>query len=129
MLVGRQTLQQQQLESVSLELVADLYWLQQVSINNGSSTISYILQFNQDQPCGYYIKANTQVIKQNVFPENIRLYMSYPAIAFGISGSPLRGAQTISLQSNKLNLWKYVVVAPVTGRIRISNTLPQTGEY
>lgn len=127
-LVCGKALQQQELESASLELVADLQWLQQLSINDGSGTISYILQFNQNQPCGYYIKANTQVIKQNVFPENISLYLSYPAIAFSISGAPLKGAQTISLQSNKLNLWKYVIVAPVTGRIRISNTLSQTEE-
>jgi len=123
-----QSLHQQELDSASLQLVADLRWLQQRSINEGSGTVAYLFHFNQNEPCGYYITANTQVIKRHTFPSGIRLYVPYPTISFFVSGAPLLGAQTISLQSAKLNIWKYVILAPVTGRVRISNTIPQQGE-
>ena len=45
-------------------------------------------------------------------------------IVFGLSGAPLTGAQTVSLQSAKLKTWKYVILAPVTGRVRSSNSKP-----
>lgn len=127
MLILGHSLQKQELESASLLLASDLRWLQQLSMNGGSSA-ACILQFNQSEPVGYYITDNTQVIKKTFFPRGIRLYVSHSFITFGLSGAPLTGAQTISLQSDKLNLWKYVVLAPVTGRVRISDTLPRQWE-
>lgn len=128
MLVLGQSLQKQELESACMLLTSDLRWLQQLSINDGSGTVSYILRFNQSEPAGYYITANTRVIKKTIFPRGIRLYVSYSVIGFGLLGVPLTGAQTISLQSDKLNIWKYVILAPVTGRVRISNTSPAKWE-
>ena len=118
-----QSLAQQELESASLQLAADIRWLQQLSINAGSGTVSYRLLFNNSEPYGYYVTANTQVIKSFTFPKSIRLPGSSAQIGFGLSGAP-SGAQTISLQSIKLKTWKYVILAPVTGRVRISNSKP-----
>ena len=129
LLVLGQSLHKQELENACLLLATDLRWLQQLSINAGYNKVSYILQFNLDEPCGYYITANTKLIKKHIFPRGIRLYAPYPLIGFGLSGVPLKGAQTISLESNSLHAWKYVVLAPVTGRVRISNTRPsQAGD-
>ena len=127
MLVVGQSLQRQELESASLLLANDLRWLQQLSINSGIGTTSYILQFNKSEP-SYYIMANTKVIRKYVFPRSIRLYAPYTFISFSLSGAPLIGAQTVSLQSNQLQTWKYVILAPVTGRVRISDTNPHQWE-
>lgn len=127
MLVLGQSLQKQELESASLLLANDLRWLQQLSINSGNGVTSYILQFNKSEP-SYYIMANTKVIKKHVFSPSIKLYAPSTFIGFSLTGAPLIGAQTISLQSDKLQTWKYVILAPVTGRIRISDTNPHQWE-
>ena len=118
-----QSLAKQELESASLQLAADIRWLQQLSINAGNGTVSYRLLFNNGEPYGYYVTANTQVIKSLTFPVSVRLPGGSAQIGFGPSGAP-SGAQTVSLQSTKLKTWKYVVLAPVTGRVRISNSKP-----
>lgn len=123
-----QSLAKQELDSTSRQLVADIRWLQQLSINTGGGTVIYRLLFNNSVPYGYYVTANTQVIKKVTLPVSIRLGGNYIQIGFGLSGAPT-GAQTISLQSTKLKTWKYVVLAPVTGRVRISDVVPgQTEE-
>jgi len=123
-----QSLAKQELDSASRQLVADIRWLQQLSINSGGGTVIYRLLFNNSVPYGYYVIANTQVIKKITLPVSIRLAGNYVPIDFGLSGAPT-GAQTISLQSTKLKIWKYVVLAPVTGRVRISDAVPgQTEE-
>ena len=119
-----QSLAKHELESASLQLVADIRWLQQLAINAGSGTVSYILLFSPSEPYGYYVTANTQVIKQITFPASVKLTGSYSPIGFGLSGAPLIGAQTVGLQSTKLKTWKYVILAPVSGRVRISNSKP-----
>lgn len=123
-----QSLRKQELESASLLLAADLRWLQQLSINERSIATAYLLVFKQTRPYGYDITANTQTVKTVLFPRSVTLHVPYPRISFGRSGAPLLGAQTISLESGKLHSWKYVILAPVTGRIRLSETSPHQGE-
>ena len=123
MLTLGQSVAKQELESTGLQLVADIRWLQQLSVNAGE-TVSYILQFSHSEPYGYYVTANTQVIKQITFPKSVKLPGSCSPIGFGLSGAPLIGAQTVSLQSTKLKTWKYVILAPVTGRVRVSDFKP-----
>ena len=114
------SLANQELVSSSLQLVADIRWLQQKTINGGGGTVSYALLFNHVKPYGYYITANGQVIKIVHFPPSVFLSGSYSPIYFSVSGVPASGAQTIGLQSSKLKTWKYVILAPVTGRVRIA---------
>lgn len=128
MLLLGQALRKQELTNASMLLVSDLRWLQQLSMNSGGE-LAYLLRFNEATPSGYCITANTKVIKTMIFPPSIRLYVPYSMISFAPSGAPLTGAQTISLQSGTESIWKYVILAPVTGRLRISNTMPhQEGE-
>lgn len=116
-----QSLAKQELESSSLQLAADIRWLQQLAINAGSGSVSYRLLFNNSQPYGYYVTANTHVLKKFNFPLSVKLPGIPSIIGFGVSGAP-SGAQTVSLQSTKLNTWKYVILSPVTGRVRISDS-------
>lgn len=121
------SLAKQELDGASRQLAADIRWLQQLSINAGSGTVSYRMLFNNSEPYGYYVTASTQVIKSFTFPLSVRLPGSATQIGFGLSGAP-SGAQTVSLQSTKLKTWKYVILAPVTGRVRISDSPPAQPE-
>ena len=117
-----QSLARQELDSASLQLAADIRWLQQISINADPYAPS-IMRFNYNKPCGYYVTANSQVIKKCTFPSSVEIPSAYSPIGFSSAGTP-SFAQTISLQSKKLNTWKHVILAPVTGRVRISDFLP-----
>ncbi|WP_378956340.1 Tfp pilus assembly protein FimT/FimU [Pelosinus sp. sgz500959] len=123
------SLANQQLVSSSLQLVADIRWLQQQTINEGRGAISYVLLFNHAQPYGYYITANGQSIKTVNFPTTVKLSGSHSPIGFAQSGAPVIGAQSIGLQSTQLKTWKYVILAPVTGRVRISDSNPSPSEW
>ncbi len=116
-----QSLASLELEGASLQLVGDIRWLQQLS-SNASSSASYLLLFNPSEPSGYYVTENTKIVKRYTFPASVRFPSTYSPIAFSTSGAPLMGAQTIALHSAKLQKWKYVILAPVSGRVRISNS-------
>jgi prepilin-type N-terminal cleavage/methylation domain-containing protein len=116
-----QSVEKQELENASRQLAADIRWLQQISINAGVDTTAYAMSFYNTTPYGYYVTANTQRIKNVTFPTSVDLPGSHSYITFTPSGVPGMGAQSISLYSKKLKKWKYVILAPVTGRIRISD--------
>jgi len=117
-----QSLAKQELDGASRQLAADIRWLQQVSINLGNGTTSYVMKLNGSEPYGYDVTNQTQVIKKIIFPASVMLPSS-STIIFGLSGAPLT-AQTVMLKSTKLNTRKYVILAPVTGRVRISDFAP-----
>jgi prepilin-type N-terminal cleavage/methylation domain-containing protein len=116
-----QSLEKQELENSSRQLAADIRWLQQISINAGVDTTAYAMFFYNTTPYGYYITANTQRIKNVIFPISVNLPGSHSYITFTPNGAPVIGAQSISLYNRKLKQWKYVILAPVTGRVRISD--------
>jgi prepilin-type N-terminal cleavage/methylation domain-containing protein len=117
------SLAQQELESTARQLAADIRLLQQLSINSGANSVAYALLFTQTSPYGYYITANTQMIKHTVFPKSVRLSGNCTLIFFNSNGTPVMGAQTISLYSTTLKTLRYVMLAPVTGRVRISQSM------
>jgi len=116
-----QSLEKQELENASRQLAADIRWLQQISINAGIDTTAYAMFFYNTAPYGYYVTASTQRIKNVTFPISVILPGSHSYITFTPSGAPGTGAQSISLYSKHLKQWKYVILAPVTGRVRISD--------
>jgi prepilin-type N-terminal cleavage/methylation domain-containing protein len=116
-----QSVEKQELENSCRQLAADICWLQQISINAGVDSTSYAMFFYNTAPYGYYVTANTQRIKNVTFPLTVNLPGSHSYILFSQTGAPKSGAQSISLYSKKLNQWKYVILAPVTGRVRISD--------
>lgn len=123
-----QSLEKQELESTSCQLAAEIRWLQQISINAGVDTTAYAMFFYNTTPYGYYVTANTTRIKNVIFPESVTLSGYHSYISFAQSGAPKTGAQTISIRSKKLKQWKYVILTPITGRVRISdfiNTQPE----
>lgn len=116
-----QSVEKQELESASRQLAADIRWLQQISINAGMDTTAYAMIFYQTTPHGYYITANTQGIKNVTFPISVSIHGIPSYISFARTGAPSTGAQAIILYSEKLQQFKYVILTPVTGRVRISD--------
>jgi hypothetical protein len=100
-------------------MVADLRWLQQISVNGGASP-GYVLNFRNATPYGYNITVSTQVIKAVTFPKTLQLYGAPKPIIFSGSGAP-NGGQSVTLGSTRTGKLKYVVIAGATGRVRISD--------
>lgn len=118
----------QELVSCSLQLVSDIRYLQQLVINGDPSKVAYLLVFYHVEPYGYDLTANGQIIKHVNFPLSVKLSDSCVPIGFSKSGAPAIGSQSIGLQSIHLKTWKYVILSPVTGRVRISDTKPKVVE-
>ena len=111
-----------ELSAAAFELAADLRWMQQASVNSpvGAGGPFYSLTFNQATGAGYVIKAGLNVCKRGVFPDSVRLANKPAAVSFSGSGSPAN-AQTIALKSLRTQKNRYVIIAAVTGRVRISD--------
>ena len=117
-----------ELSAAALELAADLRWMQQASVNSpvGAGGPFYSITFNQASSGGYVVKAGLNVHKRVVFPESVRLANLPQAISFTMVGSPTR-AQSIALKSLRTNEVRYVIVAAVTGRVRLSDSAAWEG--
>ena len=116
-----------ELSAAALELAADLRWMQQASVNSpvGAGGPFYSLTFNQATG-GYVVKAGLNVYKRVVFAESVRLANLPQTISFTAFGSPTR-AQSIALKSLRTNEVRYVIVAAVTGRVRLSDSAAWEG--
>ena len=117
-----------ELSAAALELAADLRWMQQASVNSpvGAGGPFYSITFNQASGGGYVVKAGLNVHKRVVFPESVRLANLPQAISFTMVGSPTC-AQSIALKSLRTNEVRYVIVAAVTGRVRLSDSAAWEG--
>ena len=117
------SLAEYELSAAALELAADLRWVQQVSVNSPSSAGGpfYLLTFRHADLSGYSISASTVSVKQATFPASVRLANFPLKISFNSNGNP-DNPQTIALKSLRLAKKRYVIIAAVTGRVRISST-------
>ena len=118
-----ETLAGNELSAAALELAADLRWMQQASVNSPASAGGpfYLLVFDNGTGSGYQITASTKSVKRSVFPASVRLANNPAKVSFNPSGSP-SNAQSIALQSLSLKKNRYVIIAAVTGRVRISDS-------
>ena len=112
-----------ELSAAALELAADLRWMQQASVNSpvGAGGPFYSLAFNQASGAGYVVKAGLNVYKRGAFPDSVRLANLPQVVSFTGFGSPTH-AQTIALKSLRTNRVRYVIIAAVTGRVRLSDS-------
>ena len=112
-----------ELSAAALELAADLRWMQQASVNSpvGAGGPFYSLSFNQATGAGYVVKAGLNVYKRGAFPDSVRLANLPQVVSFTGFGSPTH-AQTIALKSLRTNRVRYVIIAAVTGRVRLSDS-------
>ena len=117
------SLAEYELSAAALELAADLRWVQQVSVNSpsGAGGPFYLLAFRHADLSGYSINASTMSVKQATFPASVRLANLPLKVSFNSNGNPDH-PQTIALKSLRLTKRRYVIIAAVTGRVRISST-------
>lgn len=92
MLLGS-SLANQELVSSSLQLTADIRWLQQISANGGNE-VSYLL-FQHAAPYGYYVTANSQTVKKVSFPASVRLSVLTLPLVFLHRGCLLSGRKVL----------------------------------
>jgi len=118
-----ETLAGYELSAAALELAADLRWMQQVSVNSPASAGGpfYLLVFNNGSGNGYQITAAAKIVKRTTFPDSVRFANSPPKLSFSPNGSP-SSPQSVALQSVRSKKNRYVIVAAVTGRVRVSDS-------
>ena len=117
------SLAEYELSAAALELASDLRYLQQVSVNSPDSAGGpfYLLTFDHGSRAGYNISAAAKNVKRALFPDSVRLANLPLSVSFNPNGTP-SNAQAIALRSLRMNKKRYVIIAAVTGRVRISNT-------
>lgn len=102
-------------DNIAKELVCDLRWMQQLAINSGG--VGYPRFIILNQPAGYCIIVNGNVVKKVVCPRRVRVYGQIPvAFSFSLTGFPTSGL-SIYLESGKESR---SVIIDTVGRIRIS---------
>ena len=115
-----QAVAENELDGAARVLAADIRGMQQMSIN-GSDT-AYKLRFINDTEPHYNFTAGPQTIRKVYLPNSVKL-MGYPDdIVFRLDGMPFMGEQTIELQSKVTGKSMYIKLAPVTGRVRITDS-------
>lgn len=112
-----------ELSAAELELASDLRWLQQMSVNSPVSAGGsvYTMVFNKETKAGYVVKNGIYSCKRGSLPDSVRFANRPSDIWFSETGGP-SAPQSIALLSTKLNKTRFVIVAAVTGRVRVSDT-------
>ena len=118
------SLAEQELSAAALELAADLRWLQQVSTNSPVSAggPSFYMVFAGSGKSDYLVRSGLQVVRRMNLPASVQFDNSPPILTFSATGSPAPGGVSIMLRSRRLNRVRYVIVAAVSGRVRVSAT-------
>lgn len=108
-------------------LAADIRGLQQMSINaNGAQVIYTIYLINGSIP-QYNVHNGEKAAKIVYLPASVAMTGNPRPIRYSITGTPSSGAQTIEFRSLRTKQRLYIIVAPVTGRVRIAAA--NTGEW
>lgn len=116
------SIQENELSAAALALAADLHFLRQLSANSpvGAGGPIYSMSFDHAGGQAYQINAGVKIIKRISMPASVTIKNSPRPIGFSSSGSPSQG-QTIMLQSRRGKI-RYVILAAVSGRVRVSET-------
>ncbi|MBP2663160.1 MAG: hypothetical protein H6Q71_1108 [Firmicutes bacterium] len=115
-----QTVAENELDGAARLLAADIRGLQQMTINGGNT--AYKLRFINDTEPRYNFTAGPQTVRKVYLPNSVKM-MGYPVdIVFRLDGMPFIGGQTIELKSKVTGKSLYIKLAPVTGRVRITDS-------
>jgi|Deesub1362A_J573_1020465.scaffolds.fasta_scaffold00425_15 Tfp pilus assembly protein FimT len=119
------------LEAVARQMAADIRVVQQRALNEESA--AYFIRF---YPYGarYEVRkaaSPTYVVLDKVtLPGTVELVgttFSQDWLAFSAAGTPVQGG-TVTLRDQWSGRLRYVIVAPVTGRVRVSESPPEHWE-
>jgi len=114
------------LYATARQMAAEIRALQQEALTSGKLT--YQITFDTANNL-YYLRLNTQTLKTVPVPPSISMETKFPqpppketTMEFNIKGVPTAG--TIILREQTTGSFYYVIVAAVTGRVRIADTPP-----
>lgn len=114
----------QELDKVTNELATDIRYMQQLSTNAGSDTPNrYQIQFNSTAPSIYVLINNSTIVKSGSI-NNTKFSASTSRIAITYDATSLNNNQATQIRITSLvtNKSKYIIIAPVTGRVRVSDS-------
>ncbi len=131
---ARAGLQGSGLETAAALLAADLRELQQLAVSEEAA--SCFARFYTANEKYLIMKSGNpapRVVKEVVLPPGVDLYsVNFPGqgneVAFCPSGAPTPGGGTVTLRDRATGRFKYVIVAAVTGRVRVSDLPPDAAE-
>jgi prepilin-type N-terminal cleavage/methylation domain-containing protein len=125
------------LESSAQSIAADIRELQQRNLgeelDEGSGTISIKFYPSVDK---YHLKKPAHplpvILKSVQLPSSVDLveakFGSSWELSFSKTGAPFPGGGTVTLQDRVSRKFKYVIVAAITGRVRVSDCPPEKWE-
>lgn len=115
-------------------MMQDIRTTQQIALAENSSEHSYFIQFYQDPANNYIIKRSATplpiIIASVSFPTSVALVTTNfdsQMLSLSSKGIPARGG-TITLKNQVNGKLSFVIVASVTGRVRVSDRPPDSWE-
>lgn len=116
------SIEEHELSAAALALAADLHWLRQMSVNSPTGAGGPVFSMTFDHAGGrsYQVNGGIKIVKRIQLPSSVVIKNSPRSIGFSLSGAPSQG-QTIMLQNRRGKI-KYVILAAVSGRVRVSES-------
>lgn len=115
----------QELDMLTSELAADIRYMQQLSTNAGNTATRYQIQLNSTTPSSYTLidTSNNTILKTGTIDSTkfstsaSRTTVTYDALR--LTNNLASQIQITSLANNNS---RYIIIAPVTGRVRASQS-------
>ena len=117
------------LESTAYSMAEDIRYFAQQTINAQSETDSYKIKFDILNE-KYYFQKNTNILKTMILPASTDLvFVNFDnnTLTFKITGGPTPVGGTVTLRDLYSGDNLYVIVAGVTGRVRVDVVQPASG--
>lgn len=130
--LGERSVARFNLTSAARQMAADIRMHQQVAISSEDDLSTYQIIFDPSKH-RYQLQKNTLIMKTINLPGTVHITnTNFPGqnnrLRFSIQGRPIDGGGTITLLDQVTGELYYVIVAAITGRVRISTEPPAAGE-
>jgi hypothetical protein len=108
-------------------MATDIRGWQQQALSAGDTMSTYSIQFNPFNDT-YQLMINNSTRQKQCLSVYLDLYSTnFPSneLKFNMGGIPISGGGTVTLREKLTRKQYYVIVAPVTGRVRVSSLPPK----
>jgi prepilin-type N-terminal cleavage/methylation domain-containing protein len=109
------------------QMATDIRGWQQQALSAGDTMSTYSIQFNPFNDT-YQLMINNSTRQKQCLSVYLDLYSTnFPSneLKFNMGGIPISGGGTVTLREKLTRKQYYVIVAPVTGRVRVSSLPPK----
>lgn len=115
----------QELDQLTNELAADLRYMQQLSTNAGNNPTRYQIQFDSVDPTRYTLldTADNSILKiKQIDSDKFRVSSNRMIITYDAINFNNNQAGQILTTSLATTQYKYIIISPGTGRVRVAQT-------